>query len=192
MAFPYVFPGAYSNAAGTLANDQYGWIHSPDALWPSSQRRRQLDVTFDGKPAGLSPEHQPQPARPGRQPADPDQPPSTATGTELTARPGGASRPGARRSRPTGTIPTVQVNVGPRARQPNGLPAPASRRGSSRRRPTDVTPGCCRQLADPRHARRPMTSRSSGSTPQLFSDGCGDNSIASSWAGHAVDPLWAP
>jgi len=31
MAFPYIFPGAYSNPQH-LANDQYGWIHSPSPV----------------------------------------------------------------------------------------------------------------------------------------------------------------
>jgi hypothetical protein len=44
MAFPYVFPGAYSNPQH-LAADQYGWIHSPSPIAVDTARNTyQFDV----------------------------------------------------------------------------------------------------------------------------------------------------
>ena len=39
MAFPFVFPGAYSRPQ-RLANDAYGWIHSPDPVVARQRQRR--------------------------------------------------------------------------------------------------------------------------------------------------------
>ena len=42
MAFPFVFPGAYSRPQ-TLANYAYGWIHSPDPVVPINGNAVQYD-----------------------------------------------------------------------------------------------------------------------------------------------------
>ena len=86
-------------------------------------------IQFDAIAAGLSPEHEPQPARPGRQSADPEQ----------FRRPIGLARPAVNSHQtwwgfptwretlsPSWTDPTVQVNVGHRTSRdelPYRLPA---------------------------------------------------------------------
>ena len=42
MAFPFVYPGAYSRPQ-TLANYAYGWIHSPDPVVPINGNAVQYD-----------------------------------------------------------------------------------------------------------------------------------------------------
>ena len=107
----------YSQAQLLATGSQCGWIHSPAPYAFVPRRPAAAPRTqFDAIAARLSPEHEPQPARPGRQPANPDQ-----SGTVTLA--GGPSRrplqtdlvglPHLRETlSPTGPIPTVQVNVG--------------------------------------------------------------------------------
>ena len=40
MAFPFVFPGAYSRPQTDWPTYAYGWIHSPDPEVPSRRQRR--------------------------------------------------------------------------------------------------------------------------------------------------------
>ena len=86
MAFPYIFPGAYSQARARRSAGRagHGWLDpQPRPVAQRRPRRRSL----------LEP-RQPQPARPRATACRPGSPPPR-TGS----RPGGASRPGARRSR---------------------------------------------------------------------------------------------
>ena len=93
LAFPYVFPGAYSRAQ-TLSTDAFGWIHSPnpevydavDDVGGSLTRAITLDYL----------RNQSQSARRGRQPA-PSRPASP-----YTRRHGGVFRPGVRPCRRSG------------------------------------------------------------------------------------------
>ena len=200
LAFPYIFPGAYSQPQ--VLSDRPVRL-DPLARLARGQRPRPANsYQFDtSSPLDLPAEHQPQPARPGRQPArsrqqpDPDRDPPPAT------RPGGASRPGVRRSPSTGTIRPVQVNddvsFTPAFGQSNGL-SPRGRRTPSRSAERSVLPWMSTSGDDGQSGLLPNGYRlldRPANTPQLFSDGPGvqtNTSVFFSGTAAAVPtPLWS-
>ena len=117
MGFPFVFPGAYSQAQA-LATDQYGWIHAPapNALFP--QTNGTCDgVTFDGNPVPYLQNMNHNPIPDGRrQSADARQYRPTAMAVRpepILIRHGGAFRRGARRYHPCGPIPPCRSMSAP-------------------------------------------------------------------------------
>jgi type II secretory pathway pseudopilin PulG len=170
LAFPYIFPGAYSKAQA-LSNDAYGWIHSPSPYANANGTAVQFDTSglayvnnLNHNPLDLG-DNLPTPANPA----------ITAGGkTEQNFLQTWWGFPTWRETlSPNWVDPTVQVNVGGAILQ-NGNATPAQPIGLNPLLATEVNSGTLSNAAGTRLLLPAMDS-TWRVTPQLFTDSWGDN-----------------
>jgi prepilin-type N-terminal cleavage/methylation domain-containing protein len=201
MAFPWVFPGAYSVPQG-LASYQYGWIHSPTSIVQDKPSVGNNTYLFDGSGTGAALtqsltyiqniNHNPLDIGDNQTTGD-SNPTVTPTAYYSPTLQTWWGFPTWRETlSPNWNDPTVQPNVqatyGPKPFQPNGLnPRPANTRAVLN--DGDLLPPMAPPNNNNNWANNFSTIRR---TPQLFSDGLGGTSNFTGGAASPTPalPLW--
>jgi prepilin-type N-terminal cleavage/methylation domain-containing protein len=178
LAFPYVFPGAYSRAQA-LKSDAYGWIHAPSPVANSNGQEVEFDVNTIPYLQSLN--HNPLDV--GDNLPTPVSPPGVTEGDFLQTWWG---FPTWRETlSPLWTDPTVQINLPANNYiQPHGLSYSPLLINQGHVNPLDAN------LLPPMAAPNGFTGNFSEfrQSPQLFSDAAGQNSYF--WPGNTNQALW--